>query len=230
MSAEGCKPDPSNVEAIRDMKAPTKVKEVRRFLGMCGFYRKHIPKFAKIATPLTNHTKINAPFVWTDKCQEDFEKLKQCLTQAPILVRVDISQPFVVTTDASKTHVGGVLSHVQPDGTNKAIAYFLKKLKPTKVRYSATDKEAHAVVLTCRNFHHYLWGAKFTIFTDAQPLSSIFKKKTKFPRMNRWIFGMKEYNYVEQYVQGKDNHAVDNLSRPVRVIQRPQEPIWLGKT
>ncbi len=141
VSAEGCKPDPSNVEAIRDMKAPTKVKEVRRFLGMCGFYRKHTPKFAKIATPLTNLTKINVPFVWTDKCQEAFEKLKQCLTQAPILVRADISQPFVVTTDASKTHVGGVLSQVQPDGTNKAIAYFSKKLKPTEVRYSATDKE-----------------------------------------------------------------------------------------
>ncbi len=76
VSAEGCKPDPSNVEAIRDMKVPTKVKEVCHFLGMCGFYRKYIPKFSKIATPLTNLTKINVLFVWIDKCQVAFEKPK----------------------------------------------------------------------------------------------------------------------------------------------------------
>ncbi len=57
VSAEGCKPDPSYVEAIRDMKSPTKVKEVCRFLGRCGLYRKHIPKFAKTAAPLTNLIK-----------------------------------------------------------------------------------------------------------------------------------------------------------------------------
>ncbi len=148
VSAEGCKPDPSNVEEIRDMKVPTKVKEVRHFLGMCGFFGKYIPKFSKIATPLTNLTKINVLFVWIDKCQEAFEILKQCLTQAPTLVRANISQPFVVTTAASKTHVGGVLSQVQSDGTNKAIAYFSKKLKPTDVRYSATDKKALAVFRT----------------------------------------------------------------------------------
>ncbi len=48
VSEEGCRPDPSNVEAIKTMKPPTNVKEVRRFLGMCGFYRKHVPQFAKI--------------------------------------------------------------------------------------------------------------------------------------------------------------------------------------
>ncbi len=81
---------------------------------MCGFYIKHIPIFAKIATPLTNLTKNNVAFVWK-KCREAFKKLKQCLTQAPILITADISKPFV-TTDANKTRVGGVPSQVQSDG------------------------------------------------------------------------------------------------------------------
>ncbi len=55
-SAEGSKPDPKNVEAVIKMKVPTRAKEMRRFLGMCGFYRKHVPSFAKLATPLTNLT------------------------------------------------------------------------------------------------------------------------------------------------------------------------------
>ncbi len=194
ISADGCQPDPKNVEAVLKMKAPTTVKEVRRFLGMCGFYRKHIPSFAKIATPLTNLTKSNVTFTWKEECQKSFEQLKSCLVNAPILVKAQVNQPFVLTTDASDAHVGGVLSQPQSDGTSRPVGYFSKKLNPCETRYSATDKEALAVVLACRQFHHYLWGVHFTIITDHQPLTSIFKRKTKSPRMNRWILEMREYN------------------------------------
>ncbi len=99
-------------------------------------------------------------------------------------MRTQPHQPFILTTDASNTHVGGVLSQTQNDGESKPLAYFSKKLNSTESRYSATDKEALAVVLACRHFHHYLWGTKFAILTDHQPLTSIFKKKTKSARMN----------------------------------------------
>ncbi len=59
ISAEGSQPDPKNIEAVMKMKPPPNVREVRRFLGMCGFYRKHVPSFAKVATPLTNLTRSN---------------------------------------------------------------------------------------------------------------------------------------------------------------------------
>ncbi len=212
------------------MKPPTSVKEVRRFLGMCGFYRKHVPSFAQIAAPLTNLTRNTAEFVWTDKCQEAFQELKSKLVKAHVLVRADIAKPFVLTTDASDTHVGGVLSQAQPDGSDRAIGYFSKKLKPTETRYSVTDKEALAVVLASRNFQHYLWGTKFTIVTVHQPLVSIFIKKTKSPRMNRWILEIRGFNYQIQYVKGKCNFVADNLSRPVLITYQRPETTLLGKT
>ncbi len=58
LSAKGCKPDPQNVEAVRKMRPPRTVKDVRSYLGMCGFYRKHIPEFDKIALPLNELTYI----------------------------------------------------------------------------------------------------------------------------------------------------------------------------
>ena len=230
VSAEGCKPDPTNVEAISKMKPPKTVKEVRRFLGMCGFYRKHIPNYAKIATPLTNLTRVNVDFLWNKECQEAFNTLKTKLKEEPVLVKAQIDQPFILTTDASQTHVGAVLSQEQPDGTYKPIGYFSKKLNPTEVRYSVTDKEALGVVLACRNYHHYLWGATFTIYTDHQPLTSIFKKKTKSPRMSRWILEMREYQYNIKYLKGKYNLVADPLSRPVKIIQRQPEQSLLGKS
>ncbi len=144
--------------------------------------------------------------------------------RAPVLVRADIAKPFVLTTDASDTHVGGVLSQAQPDGSDRAIGYFSKKLKPAETRYSVTDKEALAVVLACRNFQHYLWGTKFTIVTDHQPLGSIFWKRTKSPRMNRWILEMRDFNYQIQYVKGKYNFVADNLSRPVLPLIKDLKP------
>ncbi len=141
------------------------------------------------------------------------------LTRAPVLVGADITQPFIITTDASHSHVGGVLSQIQPNGSNQPIGYFSKKLVPAETRYSATDKEALGVVLTCRNFHHYLWGSRFTIFTDHQPLTSVFKRKTKSPHMNKWILEMREYSYEIKYLKGKHNIVADNLSRPFRILK-----------
>ena len=69
------------------MKPPTEVKEVRRFLGMAGSYKKHIPIFAKLATPLTNLTRKTEQFTWTKQCQTAFETLKDCLAKGPVLAR-----------------------------------------------------------------------------------------------------------------------------------------------
>ncbi len=99
----------------------------------------------------------------------------------PFLVKAQVNHPFLLTTDASNTHISGVLSPIQSDDLNKPIGYFSKTLNPYESRYSATDKEAHAVVLVCRNFHHFLWSTRFTVITDHQPLTSIFKRKTKSP-------------------------------------------------
>ncbi len=83
---------------------------------MTGFYRKHIHNYAKIATPLTYLTRKIQTFIWTDQCQTAFETLKEYLSKAPVLVRDQPHQPFILTTDASNTHVGGVLSQTQTDG------------------------------------------------------------------------------------------------------------------
>ncbi len=87
------------------MRPPTEAKEVRRFLGMTGFYRKHIHNYVKIATALTNLTRKIQTFKWTDQCETAFETLKEYLSKAPALVRALLHQPFIITTDAHNTHV-----------------------------------------------------------------------------------------------------------------------------
>ncbi len=200
VSSEGYKPDPSNVEAVQKMKPPSNVKEVRRFLGMLGFYRKHMDQFSKVALLLTDLTKKGKVFTWAPECQQAFEKLKEKLLDPPILAKADMSKPFVLDTDASASHVGAILMQYDDHKKPKVIAYFSKKLKPTEIKYSATDREALGIVLACRRYHHYLWGSTVTIRTDHQPLVSVFRRRTKSPRMNRWILEMRDYRYNIEYV------------------------------
>ncbi len=89
---------------------------------MTGFYRKHIHNYAKMATPLTNLIRKTQTFKWTDQCQLAFETLKEYLSKAPVLVKAQPHQPFILTTDDSSTHVGGVLSQTQNDGETKPIS------------------------------------------------------------------------------------------------------------
>ncbi len=156
MSEEGFRPDPGNVEAIVNMKPLTHVKETRRFLGIAGFYRKHIDRFSHLAAPLTDLTRKNQPFRWTVDCQQAFEDLKNKLVVLPILVKANLSKQFILETDANQHHAAAVLLQYDDEGLPRTVGYFSKKLKPAEVRYSATDREAMGIVLACRQFNHYL--------------------------------------------------------------------------
>jgi len=139
---QGCQPDPKNLEGINGMKDPQNVQDVKGLLGMVGFYRRHIEKFAKIALPLTNLTKEEGKFIWKDQCEVAFHKLKEALMSTPILVKADVGKPLTMTTDASNYAVGAVLRQVQAEGELGVIGYFMKKVNQAEVNYSATGKEA----------------------------------------------------------------------------------------
>ncbi len=116
VSKKGIKPDPENVEAVSKMKPPTNVKETRRFLGMAGFYSKYIEKSSALAAPLTDLTRKNQPFKWDETCQSAFEEIKRRLVSSPVLVKANLSQQFLLETDASQHHVAAVLVQYDEKG------------------------------------------------------------------------------------------------------------------
>ena len=217
ISSDGCSPDPNNVKAINEMETPKNVKDVRRFIGMCSFYRRFVPFFSNISKCLTSLTSKNSKFEWTQQHQDAFVKLKHKLTTAPVLTTYNPALSLVLVTDASEECVGGVLHQRGHDHSLRPLGYFSKKLTPTELKWNITDKEAYAIVLCCRNFSTFLWGRHFTIQTDHQPLVSIFKTKTKCPRVTRWLLEMREYSFDISYLKGTLNFVADCLSRPATV-------------
>ncbi|KAA3483487.1 DNA/RNA polymerases superfamily protein [Gossypium australe] len=84
VSAEGIRVDPRKIEALLDWKPPKSMAEIRSFLGLAGYYKRFVEGFSQIAALLTKLLRKGVPFVWSDKQQESFEKLKRILTEAPV--------------------------------------------------------------------------------------------------------------------------------------------------
>ena len=103
-------PLPNKLDSIKHMPVPNSTKEIKQFLGLTGYYRKLVPRFADISMPLTTLTKKDAKFEWTSACQKSFELLKEALCGEPVLKYADTSKPYTLYTDASKYGWAGVLT------------------------------------------------------------------------------------------------------------------------
>ena len=66
ITAEGVRPDPDKVSAIKKMPAPTTVTQVRSFLGMCNYLSKFVPNLSQATEPLRKLTENNQPFLWSE--------------------------------------------------------------------------------------------------------------------------------------------------------------------
>ena len=104
-------PDPRKVTVVKEWPVPTS-KDVKSFVGLASYYRRYIPQFASIAAPLHHLMQKDTPFCWTDDCQIAFDRFKEHLTEAPVLVypQFHSSAPsFHLYTDASSVGIGAVL-------------------------------------------------------------------------------------------------------------------------
>jgi hypothetical protein len=103
---EGIRPDPKKIRAIEQYSVPKSVRDIQAFIGLAGYYGRHVRNFAELAKPLTNLTRKEVPFEWKEEHQEAFDELKQCLSTEPLLIYPDFSHPFIVACDASTKAIG----------------------------------------------------------------------------------------------------------------------------
>ena len=208
----GIKPNPDKISCIQKFPIPKTSKEIKSFLGLLGYYRKFIPDFAKITKPMTSCLKKRAKIVLNSDYRQCFETCKELLTNEPILQYPDFSLPFNLTTDASQFAIGAVLSQGTPS-KDKPVAFASRTLNQSEQNYSTIERELLAIVWGTKYFRPYLYGQKFTIFTDHKPLHWLFSIKDPNARLTRWRLKLEEYDYTIMYKKGTLNSNADALSR-----------------
>lgn len=220
----GIQPQPDKVSAITNYPRPTSVREVQRFLGLCGFYRTFIPRLSDLATPL-HRLLATKTFKWTRECEAAFMAIKSALTDQSVLAFPDFTKPFAMHTDASDVGLGAVLT--QWDDKHQAprpIAYASRTLSKAERNYSAIERECLALVWAMRKFHPYVHGTHVTIYSDHNPLQALMSKRDPHHRLARWQMDLQGYNFKVVYRRGADNRDADALSRaPIRVSEAEME-------
>ena len=208
-------PEQDKVEAVRQYPRPLTKKNVRAFLGLAGYYRRFISRFAELARPLTDLTRKQQPdpVQWTPACEEAFIALKKALVDPPVLHNPDFNQPFILQTDASDLAIGAVLSQKGADGLEHPVSYFSRKLLPHETRYATVEKECLAVKLSIEQFCVYLTGRRFTVQTDHSALRWLDCMKDQNARLTRWSLALQPYQFDIQHRAGRKNVNTDSLSR-----------------
>ena len=239
VSKDGVATDERKVECVKNWKVPICVKDLRSFLGLAGYYRRYVPGFAKIASPLYDQMKdspkSNKLLVWSPECQSSFDLLKTKLMTAPILGYADFKLPFIVEVDASFQGLGAILSQEQKQG-KVVIAYASRSLKPTERNmdnYSSMKLEFLALKWAIsEKFRDYLLPSTFVVYTDNNPLAHL--KTAKLGAVEqRWVSDLASFDFVVKYKPGKIHENVDALSRrdPVQTLSNDMFsslPIELG--
>ena len=214
VSASGVETEESKVTAVKEWPVPRHKKDVRAFLGTCGYYRRFIHNYSDISRPLSQLSSKHARFEWTEKCKLAFQELKERLTSAPILAYPNHSLPFLLDTDASGVGTGAVLSQIQ-DGHERVIAYFSKMYTKEQRNYCVTRQELLAIINVVKHFRPLLFGREFTIRTDHASLPWLLRMPNPAGQLARWLEILTEYNFQLLHRKGLKHCNADGLSRQV---------------
>ena len=238
VSKEGIHTDPAKIEAVQNWPVPQCTKDVRKFLGFTGYYRRFIKGYAAIARPLNDllighptgpksrkkKSRQGTPFSWREAQQKAFDTIISSLTNPPVLAYADYSLPFELHTDASSDGLGAVLYQEQ-DGQKRVVAYASRSLKVSEKNYPAHKLEFLALKwAVVEKFHDYLYGSKFEAVTDNNPLTYIFTTAKLDATGQRWVAALSNYNFCIKYRSGRNNADADGLSR--RVAKSEEEVIF----
>ena len=178
--AKGVHTSPKKVEAIVNAPQPKNLSELRSFLGILNYYAKSIPNLSSLLHPMHELLRAEHSWHWSKDCDRAFQKAKESLSQAPVLIHYDPELPLVIAADASPYGIGAVISYQLPDGLERPVAFASRTLMKSEQNYAQLEKEALALIFGVKHFHQYLYGRQFLLITDHKPFTSILDQKMKF--------------------------------------------------
>ena len=232
------------MRAVSEWPRPVTLRDLRGFLGLSGYYRRFLKGYAEVAAPLQcllqgqegrrkgtkvskgTHYKGDGTIreKWNSSCETAFAKLKQMLTEAPVLGFPDFSCGFILETDASFNGLGAVLSQKQ-ENVLVVLGYASRALKPCErnmQNYSSMKLELLALYwAVTQKYRHLLLGTEFIVFTDNNPLSYLQTTAKLGATETRWAAELAQVTFTIKYRSGRSNKNADALSRKVHHGEEP---------
>ena len=210
----GFRPDPSLVERIENFPRPISRRQVNRFIGLVGYYRIYVERFAEMAQPLTKLLSQKVNFEWTEQQEKAFEQLKQKLMSRPCLAYLDMTKPFYVKPDWSEIALGAVLTQYDDKGREHPVAYLSRRrCHGREATYSSRRGECVALWWAVKQWRCFLEGVnKFFVISDHLSLKWLRTKQDDV-KIQRCANELESFEFAFIHKKGQDHVDADATSR-----------------
>jgi hypothetical protein len=178
----------AKVVAILERPNPIDVHTLRSFIGLCNYYRIYVKDFSTIVHPLYALFKKDVTWTWNEEVQKPFNTLKEKLSKFPILRRPDFSKVFILHTNWSALGIGGIINQLDEKGKEYVVIYASRSNNKVENNYFSYEGECFAIVWAVIHFRPYLYGTKFTLYTNHQSIKWLMTNDKLTSKLVRWAF------------------------------------------
>lgn len=217
LDKSGLHPSYSKLEALKAMKPPKKLNELKGYLGLLNFFHAFIENLQEKTKAMRALLKKNVDFLWTPEMQAEFESTKNLLSVRATRAHFNgNASKTTIITDASQHALGAILTQPDDDGNEKIVMCASRAVTATEANYGQNGLEALAVVWAMEKWSFFTLGRRIVIKSDASALQYIYNYATNSKReiTRARVFALKlaHFDFVLEPIPGLKNPA-DSFSR-----------------
>ncbi|XP_052489428.1 uncharacterized protein LOC128042430 [Gossypium raimondii] len=197
VSERGIKVDPDKIKAIQELPPPRTQKEVRGFLGRLNYITRFIAQLTNQCDPIFRLIRKHNPGEWNEECQVVFDKIKQYLSNPPVLVPLTPEKPLILHLTVFENSMGCILGqHDESGKREKAIYYLSKKFTKYEAKYPSIEKFCCAWIWMVRRLRQYMLYHTTWLISKLDPIKYMMESPALSRRMARWQILLIEYDIV----------------------------------
>jgi hypothetical protein len=232
VSEDGISPCPRKIEVIQNLEIPNSLTMLRKFLGLCSYYRRFCRNYAARTSCLTKLLRKDAEFKITREHIAAITDVKNALSEVAFLTHYEPGKPLRIESDGSKQGIGAAI-HILKDRFFTPFSFASRALSSSERLLAPIHFELLAITFAFKTFRQYLLDSstEIEVLTDCAPLQSIFAASYKgklSPQLLRLCLQLQGYKFTIRARSGASNLAADYFSRyppPIKETHSSASPI-----
>jgi len=221
--------DEDKIRAVIALRAPQTIKEIKSLLGLTGYLRRFISRYAMIVAPLHVLIKLNQ-FYWKTPQIQAFEHLKRVIVRAPALSVYQPNSTLVIYSDASLDGAGGLLAQMKDRTKLHILGYFSHRWTQSESAWNIQRLELRACRMTVEKYADFLFfhDGKKVLRLDNKNLICLIRGASRevLPQFQRELLFIQQVMFDRVTFVKSASNPTDVLSR-LLVLRRDRWAQWI---